>query len=220
MGNTRTTEVVVTSDSISEPTAILGISTPPVTVDRPIGAYSVVISSTKQTAGSDQRPRTPGSSRRSPLSALSSPFKRSPTVNRNMHDVNNAALSYTKCALLFFAAICITWAPSSANRLFSVIHKGDRSVPLEYVSATVLPLQGFWNAIIYAMTSWKAVKALYKSVVSGKFRWRQPAHSERLPDVYTERPRPTTARHMDKDQTESMTEMDSRPTSRHGNDMV
>jgi hypothetical protein len=34
---------------------------------------------------------------------------------------NNAAWSYTKVACLFFVAMMITWIPSSANRVFSVL---------------------------------------------------------------------------------------------------
>ncbi|KJZ79348.1 hypothetical protein HIM_01499 [Hirsutella minnesotensis 3608] len=82
-----------------------------------------------------------------------------PTRRRN-HELNNAAWSYTKCAILFFTAILITWIPSSANRVYSVIHQNEVFAPLEYMSAFVLPLQGFWNAVIYTVTSWGACKNL------------------------------------------------------------
>lgn len=75
-------------------------------------------------------------------------------------DAHNAAWSYAKCALLFFTAMLVTWIPSSANRLYSLARNGESSLPLEYISAFVLPLQGFWNAIIYITTSWKACKML------------------------------------------------------------
>lgn len=75
-------------------------------------------------------------------------------------DANNAAWSYTKVAMLFFTAMLVTWIPSSANRLYSLAVSGQISLPLEYMSAFVLPLQGFWNAIIYCTTSWKACKML------------------------------------------------------------
>jgi hypothetical protein len=80
---------------------------------------------------------------------------------RANYEANNAAWSYTKCALLFFTAILITWIPSSANRVYSVIHVGQASIALEFMSAFVLPLQGFWNAIIYTVTSWKATKMFF-----------------------------------------------------------
>lgn len=86
---------------------------------------------------------------------------RQPNSNRRRnHELNNAAWSYTKCAILFFTAILITWIPSSANRVYSVIHKNEISIVLEFMSAFVLPLQGFWNAVIYAVTSWAACKNL------------------------------------------------------------
>lgn len=75
-------------------------------------------------------------------------------------DAHNAAWSYTKCALLFFTAMLVTWIPSSTNRLYSLARNGQISLPLEYMSAFVLPLQGFWNAVIYITTSWKACKML------------------------------------------------------------
>ncbi|ORY71781.1 uncharacterized protein BCR38DRAFT_480266 [Pseudomassariella vexata] len=79
-------------------------------------------------------------------------------------EANNAAWSYTKCAILFFTAILVTWIPSSANRVYSVINAGAVSVPLEFMSAIVLPLQGFWNAVIYVVTSWKACKMFFTDI--------------------------------------------------------
>lgn len=80
---------------------------------------------------------------------------------RAAYEANSALLSYTKCALLFFTAMLVTWIPSSTNRVFSIVHSGETSTTLEIMSAAVLPLQGVWNAIIYAFTSWKAVKTLF-----------------------------------------------------------
>lgn len=36
------------------------------------------------------------------------------------------------------------------------------------MSAFVLPLQGFWNAVIYAVTSWSACKSLTEDLVPGR----------------------------------------------------
>lgn len=91
-----------------------------------------------------------------------------PTRRYAAMEANTAIYSYTKVALMFFCVMMITWIPSSANRVFSVVHKGQVSLPLEYISATVLPLQGFWNAVIYTITSWPAVKALWRQLRSGK----------------------------------------------------
>lgn len=78
-----------------------------------------------------------------------------------------AAFTYTKCAMLFFAAMLITWIPSSANRLFALVaHRG--SPPLEVMSAFVLPLQGLWNAIIYISTSRAACLELFMDLRIGR----------------------------------------------------
>ncbi len=53
--------------------------------------------------------------------------------------------------------------------MYSVVHAGQVSVPLEYMSSFVLPLQGFWNALIYFVTSWGAVRMLSEDV---KGLWR------------------------------------------------
>ena len=110
---------------------------------------------------------------RPPQAAARPPRVPNPARRRN-HEINNAAWSYTKCAILFFTAILVTWIPSSANRVFSVIHKDEVSVPLEFMSAFVLPLQGFWNAVIYAVTSWSACVNLMHDL---RFR-RRPAVTE------------------------------------------
>ncbi|KAK4151183.1 hypothetical protein C8A00DRAFT_36191 [Chaetomidium leptoderma] len=89
-----------------------------------------------------------------------------PLRRRAAYEANNATWSYTKCALLFFTAMLVTWIPSSANRVYSLIHPGEASLALEYMSAFVLPLQGFWNAIIYVVTSWGACKMLWEDVRS------------------------------------------------------
>jgi hypothetical protein len=91
-----------------------------------------------------------------------------PTRRYAAMEANTAMYSYTKVAVLFFVAMMITWIPSSANRVYSVVNKNQVSLPLEYISATVLPLQGFWNAAIYTITSWPACKALWKQLRSGK----------------------------------------------------
>lgn len=75
---------------------------------------------------------------------------------RRNQDLNHAALAYTKCSVLFFTAMLITWIPSSANRLYSLVHEKEKCIPLEFMAAFVLPLQGFWNAVIYTVISWSA----------------------------------------------------------------
>lgn len=104
------------------------------------------------------------------------------------YDANNAAWSYTKCALLFFTAMLVTWIPSSANRVYSVVKNGEISLPLEYMSAFVLPLQGFWNAIIYMTTSWKACKMLWEDVTSTFKKGSSPSSDSHSPSDLTKPP--------------------------------
>lgn len=83
-------------------------------------------------------------------------------------EANTAIWSYAKVSFLFFMAMMVTWIPSSANRVYSVIHPGQISVGLAYASALVLPLQGFWNATIYASTSLSACSELWKNTKAGQ----------------------------------------------------
>ncbi|KAJ4302114.1 hypothetical protein N0V88_002250 [Collariella sp. IMI 366227] len=83
---------------------------------------------------------------------------------RAAYEANNATWSYAKCAILFFTAMLVTWIPSSANRVYSVVRGGEASLALEFMSSFVLPLQGFWNAIIYCVTSWRACQILWEDI--------------------------------------------------------
>jgi hypothetical protein len=94
-----------------------------------------------------------------------------PLRRRAAFEANNATWSYTKCAILFFTAMLVTWIPSSANRVYSVIHAGQASLALEYMSAFVLPLQGWWNAVIYCVTSWGACKMLWEDIRAYWWGW-------------------------------------------------
>ena len=51
--------------------------------------------------------------------------------------------------------------PSSINRVYGVTHPENFLFPLQWVSAFVLPLQGFWNSVIYIMTSLPACHSLW-----------------------------------------------------------
>lgn len=87
---------------------------------------------------------------------LSEPFRPQSRRQLAVYEANNAAWSYAKCALLFFTALLITWIPSTANRVYSLATHGHVSMGLQYASAFVLPLQGFWNGLIYIFTTRKA----------------------------------------------------------------
>lgn len=160
--NTKTTEVTVVSEArgaidlstlgvgSSSTKQLASFSTQPI---RP-AAYSVSISACPFSTGGPTRPSTAPA-------ANNTAAAQQPKTRRNAAiDANNAAWSYTKVAMLFFTAMLVTWIPSSANRLYSLAADGQVSLALEYMSAFVLPLQGFWNAIIYCTTSWKACTML------------------------------------------------------------
>lgn len=77
---------------------------------------------------------------------------------------NKAAIKYCKCALLFFIALIITWVPSTVNRIFNIVRPNDVIFGLNLAAALVLPLQGFWNAVIYIATSTFAVNCLWQDI--------------------------------------------------------
>ncbi|KAL8733882.1 MAG: hypothetical protein Q9166_001870 [cf. Caloplaca sp. 2 TL-2023] len=78
---------------------------------------------------------------------------------------NTAAWHYTKVALLFFTSLCVTWIPSSINRIYDLAHPNDVSYALNFISAIVLPLMGFWNGVIYFATTRAVCAALFWDLV-------------------------------------------------------
>ena len=80
-------------------------------------------------------------------------------VARAALEAKSAAVGYAKCAMLFFVSLLVTWVPSSTFRVSSVVSPNDHIYGLAYATGLVLPLQGFWNSIIYFATSREAVKA-------------------------------------------------------------
>ncbi|KID95640.1 G-protein coupled receptor, partial [Metarhizium majus ARSEF 297] len=176
LATVKRTEVMVTSEAIAEP----GITLGPMprrdssSADNPqnaSAAYSVHISANNAMV-SDGKPvlPIPGTTIHHASTVQIASHRLSKPARRHIHELNNAAWSYTKCAILFFTALLITWIPSSANRVYSAVHLGEVSVPLQFMSAFVLPLQGFWNAVIYAVTSWGACKNVFHD---WKLGWRQ-----------------------------------------------
>lgn len=179
----KTTEITVTSESVAEQngidlTTLGGRRDPeaPLGPAKPNPAYSVNVFADRSSvnrAGQGELIK-PVVSHASQTGQYTQSQQRSVTSNpvrrRQAYEANNAAWSYTKCAILFFSALLVTWIPSSANRVYSVVHTSRTSLPLEYMSALVLPLQGFWNAIIYIVTSWKACQMLADDVLAGAGR--------------------------------------------------
>ncbi|RDW71040.1 hypothetical protein BP6252_07603 [Coleophoma cylindrospora] len=138
-----------------------------------------------------------------------------PAKRRAAVEANSAAWGYTKVALLFFTAMLVTWIPSSANRLYSLVHPGQVSIPLEFASALVLPLQGFWNAVIYITTSRQACKAFMGHLFSRhRVSTRPVTQLSNLFNHESKGPRRMSSALHSLDN-ESMTELTSRPTASH-----
>jgi hypothetical protein len=128
-------------------------------------------------------------------------------------EANIAAWSYTKVAILFFTAMLVTWIPSTANRVYSVVNPGFVSPQLQFASAFVLPLQGFWNSVIYTTTSWHACRKFF----SGSLRRpKVPGNVGLGPMGFGMHGRPNIrlASRDKYDETESTTELASRPHSK------
>jgi hypothetical protein len=87
-------------------------------------------------------------------------------------DANRATLSYCYTALLFFIALLVTWVPSSINRVYTLVSDTGKPSPfgLDFASSLVLPLQGFWNLVIYVVTSWGACTALWDERIVSRLR--------------------------------------------------
>lgn len=182
--SSKTTEVMVTSEVVDHNAIDLSplgrrgsaVSSAP---RAPNAAYSVTISSSKRTFPRRESENDVVLPIQSNVTVSAPPVtQRTATANplrrRQAYEANTAAWSYTKCAILFFSALLVTWIPSSANRVYSVVHIEESSEPLEYASAFVLPLQGFWNALIYIVTSWKACQMLADDVLHGARAGRRP----------------------------------------------
>lgn len=100
-------------------------------------------------------------------------------------DANRATLSYCYTACLFFVALIVTWVPSTINRLYTLIDDSSQPSPfaLDFASSLVLPLQGFWNLVIYIVTSWAACRALWNDAIGScaTSRQRHSAHMKMQP---------------------------------------
>ncbi|MCJ1382530.1 hypothetical protein MMC17_005643 [Xylographa soralifera] len=150
----KTTEVHITSELVSmESPSTIHLSKELDPQSRVLSCqgleqYSVTIGRGPERPKSDISPRSPG-------------LQMTTHLQRNVAlEANAAAWGYTRCALLFFVSLLITWVPSSLFRVYSLAHPATTSWPLAYAAGLVLPLMGFWNAVIYTTTSWRAVTHL------------------------------------------------------------
>lgn len=76
-------------------------------------------------------------------------------------------LAYLRTSFVFAISILVTWTPSSINRVYSLIYPARTSYALNLAGAIVLPLQGLWNAIIFAATSWSTLKDEFRELGRG-----------------------------------------------------
>jgi hypothetical protein len=93
--------------------------------------------------------------------------------NRRRHaamEGNAAAWGYFKVAFLMFAALFVVWVPSTINRLQQFINKDKYIFGLNLASALVLPLQGFWNSMIYTSTTWPECKRAFAETLDAVSR--------------------------------------------------
>ncbi|KAF2756345.1 family A G protein-coupled receptor-like protein [Pseudovirgaria hyperparasitica] len=85
---------------------------------------------------------------------------------------NSAAWGYAKVSMLMFLALFVVWVPSTINRVYSLVRPQEPSFALSLLAGLVLPLQGFWNAVIYIITSWGQCKDAFHSIFSRYWRSR------------------------------------------------
>lgn len=78
-------------------------------------------------------------------------------------------LAYLRTSFVFAISILVTWTPSSINRVYSLAYPARTSYGLNLASAIVLPLQGLWNAVIFAATSWTILTEEFRDIGVG--RW-------------------------------------------------
>ena len=110
-----------------------------------------------------------------------------PDPLRNIGRADTALRVMGTVALFFFFIMLITWIPSSANRLYSVVHPKRVSLPLEYAASCVLPLQGFWNCIIYILMSKHSCKQTWASIKDRRnWKWTAQDFTDVLKDAFIE----------------------------------
>ena len=88
-------------------------------------------------------------------------------------ETNAEAWLYARVAFLFFVALLITWVPTSVNRMYALANPTVFNYPLNYLASFLFPLQGFWNVIVYVLSSQTAVRRLFDGWGSGRRRRRR-----------------------------------------------
>ncbi|EUC32219.1 hypothetical protein COCCADRAFT_37813 [Bipolaris zeicola 26-R-13] len=99
-----------------------------------------------------------------------------------------AAMAYFYVAFLMFLALFVVWLPSSINRMYQFTHKDRPSFALNILSATVLPLQGAWNAIIYIFTTraeCRRARSMIVEKITGRYAQYQPWREVSVKEMIT-----------------------------------
>jgi hypothetical protein len=66
---------------------------------------------------------------------------------------NRGARTYALVAFSLYVVMLVTWVPSTANRVYGVLHADALNFGLNALASTVLPLQGFFNTCVYMFIS-------------------------------------------------------------------
>ncbi|PQE10664.1 G- coupled receptor protein [Rutstroemia sp. NJR-2017a BBW] len=189
---TRTTEIEVTHGSWENGTVL--------TTSRPYPRQSDIRSSTA--VRSPNGKNDPDSNYRVTISALPNATLSSRTSRRNgANSFDRIKWAYTKVAMLFAISILITWVPASVNRVYGLRYPDKPSFVLNILSAIVLPLQGFWNTVIYFTTSLSICRTVWAD-------FRGPPSQRRSTDGFRMMERPMASRKRgDVKESESMVEL-------------
>jgi len=97
---------------------------------------------------------------------------------------NRGAKTYAQVAFLLFMVMLSVWVPSTANRIYGVLHdKHDqKNFALNMAAAIVLPLQGFFNTCIFIFT--------WRRELGGSLRatWRRLNNKNEIKELETKKP--------------------------------
>ena len=100
-----------------------------------------------------------------------------------LHNLDPIKLAYLRTSFVFAISVLVTWTPSSINRVYSLVYPNRTSYALNLAGAIVLPLQGVWNAVIFAATTWAVLKEESRDLVSRASWWPGANARRRLSSV-------------------------------------
>jgi hypothetical protein len=71
---------------------------------------------------------------------------------------NRGAQTYALVAFVIFLGLLTVWVPATVNRVYSLATNGKVNFAMNLMAAIVLPLQGFFNCVIYLFFSRSELK--------------------------------------------------------------